>query len=328
MAGRDKLVIVTRRTPLEELIERFNTRDQARFYIEHMGGDFNSYQAAHNTYRAAVDVLRTTVPRGLRIQWIDRSFLPTFTFAQSDLVVVLGQDGLVVNTAKYLNGQPLVALNPDPERIDGVLLPYHVHDANSAITRALGDKKVWRDVTMAQVLLNDGQHLLAVNDLFIGARTHVSARYRLRYKNQEEDQSSSGLIVSTGAGSTGWYRSILVGAAGIVGSHVPSPQVRAVKDRFAIPWEDRNLVFSVREPFVSKTSGAELVYGTITEDQHLEVISQMPLNGVIFSDGVEDDRLDFNSGAIARISLADRTLSLVTPEPEPRARDSWSPHCD
>ncbi len=320
MASRDKLVIVTRKTTLEELIERFNTRDQARFYIEYMGGDFTGYQEAHDAYHAAVNVLRQAIPRGLRIQWIDRSFLPTFTFAKSDVIVVLGQDGLVVNTAKYLAGQPLVALNPDPQRIDGVLLPFHVHDANPAINRALGEAKVWRDVTMAQALLNDGQCLLAVNDLFVGARTHVSARYRLRYKGQDEDQSSSGLIISTGAGSTGWYRSILTGAAGIVEAYVPSPKVREVKDRFAIPWEDRSLVFSVREPFMSKTSGAKIVHGTITEDQPLEVISEMPQNGVIFSDGIEDDRIEFNSGAIARIGLADRTLSLVVPEQQDRNR--------
>jgi len=72
---------------------------------------------------------------------------------------------------------------------------------------------------MAQVLLNNGQRLLAVNDLFVGARTHVSARYRLRYKGLDEDQSSSGLIISTGAGSTGWYRSIPTGAAGIVATY-------------------------------------------------------------------------------------------------------------
>ena len=321
MTSRDKLVIVTRKTALEELIERFNTRDQARFYIEHMGGDFTGYQEAHEAYHAAAEVLRRTIPQGLRIQWIDRSFLPTFTFSESDVIVVLGQDGLVVNTAKYLAGQPLVALNPDPKRIDGVLLPFHVHDAKQAITRALGKKKVWRDVTMAQVWLNDGQHLLAVNDLFVGARTHVSARYRLRYKGQDEDQSSSGLIISTGAGSTGWYRSILTGAAGIVEAYVPSLEVRKVKDRFAIPWEDRSLVFSVREPFVSKTSGAKIVHGTITENQPLELISQMPQNGVIFSDGIEDDRIDFNSGAIASIGLADRTLSLVVPER--KDRDRW-----
>src|SRR5262249_48145477 len=148
----------------------------------------------------------------------------------SDVVVVLGQDGLVVNAAKYLDGQPVVALNPDPERIDGVLLPFHVHKANQAIALALGNEPSWAEVTMARAELNDGQRLLAVNDLFIGARTHVSARYRLRYQGREENQSSSGLIVSTGAGSTGWHRSILTGAAGIVQSYADLPKVRQVRD--------------------------------------------------------------------------------------------------
>jgi hypothetical protein len=40
----------------------------------------------------------------------------------------------------------------------------------------------------------------------------------------------------------------------------------------------------------------------------------MPQNGVIFSDGIEEDRLEFNSGTIARIGLADRTLRLVVPQ--------------
>src|SRR3954469_8733044 len=98
MPARDKLVVITRKTALEELVERFNTRDQARFYIEHMGGTFQTYQDAHDAYHAAVSVLRQVIPRGDRTQWIERAFLPTFTFAESDVVVVLGQDGLVVNT--------------------------------------------------------------------------------------------------------------------------------------------------------------------------------------------------------------------------------------
>ena len=86
-----------------------------------------------------------------------------------------------------------------------------------------------------------------------------------------------------------------------------------VQDRYAIPWEHRGLVFCVREPFLSKTSAAQIVHGTIPEGQPLEITSYMPSGGVIFSDGVEEDRLDFNSGAVAQIGLADRTLSLVVP---------------
>ena len=171
---------------------------------------------------------------------------------------------------------------------------------------------------MARAELNDGQSLLAVNDLFIGQKTHASARYRIRFGGREEDQSSSGIIVSTGAGSTGWHRSILTGAAGIVGAYVEAQRAVELRDRYRFDWEAPDLVFHVREPFISKTSGAELVLGRIGPDEPLDVVSHMPQNGVIFSDGVEEDRLDFNSGAIARIGLAERTLRNGRPERGPR----------
>ena len=76
------------------------------------------------------------------------------------------------------------------------------------------------------------------------------------------------MIVSTGAGSTGWYRSILTGAAGIVQALCArSPEVRGrPRPLSRSTGSTRRLVFNVREPFVSKTSGAEIVHGTITED--------------------------------------------------------------
>src|SRR5262249_41081973 len=104
------------------------------------------------------------------------------------------------------------------------------------------------------------------------------------------------------------------GAAGIVGDHIEDERVRDLRERYRFDWEARYLVFHVREPFISKTSGAEVVHGRVDRDRPLEIASHMPQNGVIFSDGVEEDRLDFNSGAIARIGLADRALRLVVPE--------------
>jgi hypothetical protein len=116
--------------------------------------------------------------------------------------------------AKYLEGQSVVALNPDPERIDGVLLPFDYLRAQGAIALALSKRSAWREVTIAQATLNDGQSLLAVNDLFVGQKMHTSARYRIRLKDREEDQSASGIIISTSASSTGWYRSVVTGGWG------------------------------------------------------------------------------------------------------------------
>jgi NAD kinase len=316
MPTPDKIVVVTRKTDLEALIERHSTRDQARFFIENRGASFKEYEAAHEVYQAAVATLKDDMPPGVRVQWIEREFLPNFSFGPNDLVVALGPDGLVVNIAKYLNGQTLVAFNPDPTRIDGVLLPFPVWQAKWVLARAARGQGAVEHLTMAQAKLNDGQHLLALNDFFIGQRGHASARYSLQIGEESEEQSSSGIIISTGAGSTGWLRSVLTGAGRILESFAPSEEVGAAslsaQTDYRFGWSERKLRFSVREPFVSKTSGATLVFGDILAGEDLEVVSSMPQDGVIFSDGVAQDALEFNSGAIARIGVAERALHLMT----------------
>ncbi len=308
----EKIVVVTRKTRLEELIERFNTREQARFYIEHAGADFAFYQAEHDAYKRAVEKLLAKIGPLAKLQTIERSFLPNFIFSDKDLVVTIGMDGLVVNTAKYLDGQPIVAINPDPARIDGVLLPYTVPSAPAAIAKVMEGKAMARHITMAEALLNDGQHMLAFNDLFVGMRTHTSARYQITFGARSEPHSSSGIIISTGAGSTGWLSSTFNMASGIVrllkGKEFSPP------GSMRLGWEEDKLIFVVREPFASKTSQANLVAGFITPQNELVLESHTPENGVIFSDGVEADYVAFNSGAIARVRVADKKTLLVQPK--------------
>ena len=54
-ATENKIVLVTQKTRLENLIYRYNTESQARFYLEHHGGDFGDYKREHDTYYAAVN---------------------------------------------------------------------------------------------------------------------------------------------------------------------------------------------------------------------------------------------------------------------------------
>ena len=200
MKAAERLVIVTRRTRLEELLVRFNTRSQARFFLERGGAEYADYEAEHETYHRSLDQLRRALDLGLPRQFIDRTLAPSYLFQAPDLVVTVGQDGLVANVAKYATGIPIVAVNPDPARFDGVLLPFSTAEAGAVVQRALEGSAPVRRVTLAEAVLADGQRLLAFNDLFVGARSHVSARYRLEVGGATELQSSSGILVSTGAG--------------------------------------------------------------------------------------------------------------------------------
>jgi NAD kinase len=310
-ASIDRIVVVTRKTALEDLVYRMNSKSQARFYLEQNRISFTDYESGDSQYHRAVQAVRQQLAGTVKIQFLDRDLLPTYQFGEHDLVVTLGQDGLVINTAKYLTNQPILALNPDPARIDGVLIPFPYSDARRWLERTLQGHVAIKSISMARAQLNDGQTLYAVNDLFIGPRTHGSARYLLEYAGQREQQSSSGLIVSTGAGCTGWLRSITTGAwrvaqfFGGFSGEPPSPE------HLALGWDSDRLWFSVREPFISKISQAGLVFGQIQNDEHLTITSQMPDYGVIFSDGIESDYLAFNSGTIATISLAERQAHLV-----------------
>jgi hypothetical protein len=244
-----------------------------------------------------------------RIEVIDRQFLPNYIFGPKDIVIAIGQDGMAANTLKYLDDQPLIGVNPDPGRWDGVLLPFQVRDLKLIVPEVFKNTRPIKEITMAKAVLNDGQHLYAVNDLFIGQKSHVSARYRLQLGNVQEEQSSSGIIISTGLGSTGWLKSILAGTSGIANQFIKSKISLEIPKR--LDWSSDYLCFSVREPFPSKTTGATLVFGMITTVKPLRVLSQMPENGIIFSDGIEADYLSFNAGVSARIEVAEKKGKLV-----------------
>lgn len=205
-ASERKIVLVTQRTRLEELLARFHTLGQAKFYIEHLGADFSDYVREDAAYARARSATVETLQAWGRHQVIDRGHLPNFVFAADDIVVALGQDGLVANTMKYLAGRPLVGVNPEPARWDGVLLPFEPHDLKAVLAEVAADRRPTTSVTMAQARLSDAQTLLAVNDLFIGPRTHTSALYEIELGGQREAQSSSGLVVSTGLGSSAWLK--------------------------------------------------------------------------------------------------------------------------
>jgi len=305
----NKIILITRKTRLENLIVRYNTIQQAQFYIEHLGSDFSDYINEDKQYKEVVAYIIQTLEALAYIQVVDRDFLPNFIFGKDDIVVVVGQDGLVANTLKYLESQPLIGVNPDPKRWDGVLLPFNIWDLEKVITEVFKKQRRFNEVTLAKVQLNDGQTLYAVNDLFIGQKTHVSARYTIEINGRNEQQSSSGIIISTGLGSTGWFKSILAGASGVASKCFSEQIALEQQDKFR--WDSDFLYYTVREPYPSKWTSANLIFGKIDTQNNFKVLSQMPENGVIFSDGVESDFLQFNSGTEATINVADKKGLLV-----------------
>lgn len=306
--GMNKIVIVTRKTRLTELVNKYNTLEQAKFYIEHLGADFSDYALEDENYRKAVETVKSIAEKYARIQEVDRTFFPNMILGREDIIIAVGQDGLVANVMKYLKGHPLIGINPDVKRWDGVLLPFEPGDLARILPAVIKGSYQRKAVTIARASTKDGQEMLAVNDLFIGQRTHTSAQYHICWNGQEENQSSSGIIVSTGLGATGWYKSIMTEAKRI--AEILGWEGISYKDN-PIGWSDDNLTFVVREPYKSRSTQADIVYGKLGREDTLRIVSKMAVNGILFSDGMESDAIEFNAGSEIEIGIADRKGNLV-----------------
>lgn len=301
----DKLVVVKRKTTLEELLRRHATTSQARFYVESRGQSHDFYSQQHEHYHKGLDQVLRALPGALRRQVIEKEELPTYQFAANDLVVVVGDDGLLVNTAKYIRGLSVISVNADPKNFDGVLASCTTATFSDLLKMTFEGKVNSEALTMAEAQLEDGQSLYALNDLFIGKSSHASARYTIEHDGKQERQSSSGVIVSTGTGSTGWLTSVMVGAHGLATKEAFSPET------VAFPRDADYLKFVVREPFPSKITGTSAVYGNVTTKKYLKIASNMAEGGVIFGDGIESDYLEFNAGRYVVIKPADQKVYLI-----------------
>ncbi|HZJ54386.1 MAG TPA: NAD+ kinase [Myxococcaceae bacterium] len=295
-AAVPRVVVVTRASEYSALLARHGTEPQVRFFLEQRGQTLDAVRRRHERWMGALDAVSQAIPAGWRRARVNRPELSRFLFEPGDLVVATGQDGLVANLAKYLQGQLVLGINPDAEQFDGILVPHAPSRAKQLLAAMAAGRAEVEERTMASARLDDGESLLALNEIFVGHRSHQSARYRLRLGNREERQSSSGLIVATGTGATGWARSINLERARPL--QIPKPT-------------DWALALFVREPFPSVSTGTSLDGGLVNGHGQLEIVSEMDDGGVVFGDGIEDDRLEFAWGMRLRVEVAEQRLRLV-----------------
>ena len=292
-----RVVVVTRPTPFDMALRRYGTEGQARFVLEGRGEDVDALRVAHVTFEGVLHQVIRAIPLAWRRTRIDRSDLDRFLFAPDDIVVVVGQDGLVANVARYLSGQIVIGVDGSPGHNAGVLVP-HSPDAAVPLLEAAATQRL-REVeirALVEVRLDDGQRLLGLNEVFLGHCSHQSARYWLEAQSGAEAQSSSGVVASTGTGATGWAASIR--------------RRRKSRIRLPEPTEPR-LAWFVREAWPGPGLGVRYTDGELGPGDALEVTSRMDEGGVIFSDGIERDALVFDRGRTARISLAAEQLHLA-----------------
>ncbi len=291
-----RAVVVTRPTEYEELLGRHGTRAMAEFFLTGRGRNIQEVETVHRTVRAAVDSVLSAIPLTWRRALVVRADLDRFLFGPDDIVVTVGQDGLVANVAKYLTGQCVIGINPSRSLYDGVLARHDPKNAEDLMTMAHKGRGRYDERALVLATTSDGQRLIALNEIFVGHHTHQSARYRLQFGEISERHSSSGVVIATGTGATGWAKSIF----------------RKRQCELTLPdAASRNLVFFVREAFPSIATQTTINEGTLPANAALLISSEMNEGGVVFGDGIEEDRIDFHFGLSLTLRTAPGALRML-----------------
>jgi hypothetical protein len=301
----ERIVLVWKTTRLAQLELLYHTVGSAGFALESCGQSIAPYVSEDGTYQAAIDQIKRQIPSDIPITTVERDELPNFLFRPSDLIIVCGPDGLFANLAQYVDTQPILSVNPDPKAVAGVLMLFRPDEVRHQVERVQMGKHKLQKLPFAKGSFEDGRVIWAINDIFVGRLDHVSARYQLEFARGSEQQSSSGIIVSTGVGSTGWMRSIVAMLNGIMGEVVVSRL-----DNLPGP-DKQELVFTVREPFPSPSTGSSIVTGRVVPGRPLVVTSCMPTGGFVFSDGMIDRALEWNAGSTLTITVGDRYVHRI-----------------
>jgi hypothetical protein len=289
-----RVVLVTRPSPYEELVAAHGTHGQAAWYLAQKRQAIEPLVVAHEAVVRAVDAATRAIPGTWRSTRISRRELDRFLFEPDDIVVAVGQDGLVANVAKYLESQPVIGVNPGG--FEGVLVRHPPAALAGLLPRVANREAAVEARTRVEAVADDGQRLRALNEIYCGHRTHQSTRYAIAFGKRSEHQSSSGVICATGTGSTGWARSI----------------ARSRGSKLALPGPtDPTLVFFVREAWPSKTTGTTVVEGLIPDGRALTLTSEMNASGVLFGDGIEQDAVEWPFARSICLARSEVPLSLV-----------------
>ncbi|MFF3837349.1 hypothetical protein [Streptomyces sp. NPDC001930] len=298
MSLAPRAVLVHRTTEYEELLARHGTHGQAAFFLSARGRSVDAVRERHERTRRALAEVAAAVPLTWRQTRVERADLDRFLFGPEDVVVVVGQDGLVANAAKYLTGQPVLGIDADPGRNPGVLVRHRADRARRLLPYAAGAGATVDELTMVEAVTDDAQRLLALNEIYVGPRSHQTARYTLDLDATElppEAQASSGVLVGTGTGATGWLRSLWEQRSSALA--LPAPA-------------DARLAWFVREAWPSPTTGTTRVEGLLDPGQGLRLTVESD-RLVVFGDGVESDALELTWGQTVRLTVAGPRLRLV-----------------
>ena len=227
-----------------------------------------------------------------KITEIDGEKLSPEDIRGRDMIIAIGGDGTMLRTSSYIVNENLVAINADMKESEGALCNLNEKNIEGLEQILRGEYSTLKR-TRAVVHIN-GKRLreLALNEAYIGKMNEFdTAHYIINFEGISEEHRSSGGIVATGSGSSGWYHS-------------------AQGERFKHDAEE--LRFLVREPVKGRVFRPTILQGVIGKYEKISFISTRDYGGVIALDGYKV--YDFNNKDIATVELSEKYLHVLIPK--------------
>ena len=260
-----RILVIHRRSAYTATVSEARNRRIARLVREgHPVG--REMLRAHEEHLESVQAVRSALARlGLHARFLHRT--DGLHVRDDDLVVVVGGDGTVLHVSHLVGNAPVLAFNSAPHASCGFLTVATCDRAEEYLSAALSDRLPATFLQRMKVEV-DGRTATdrVLNDcLFSNACPASTTRYALRRGTVFEEHFSSGVWISTAAGST-------------AATHAAGGRI--------LPLGSHRLQFVVREPYELGPRRAKyrLVKGFVRRGEAL-VLTNAWQPAVVYVDG-------------------------------------------
>ena len=244
--------------------------------------------------KSTLDVVRSTLKK-YKINYIDskREILNKKLFQNKDLIIVVGGDGTFLRVSHFIfDKTPIFGVNSDPRYKEGFFMAAMKKDFEKKIKKIVKNNFEMKKIQRLEAYIGNRKiQELALNEFYVASeKQHHTARYFLSVRGKKEKQKSSGILISTAAGSNAWIKS----AGGKI-----------------LPLNSGKFEYLVREPYCGRVSArCGLANGILNKNEKLEVVFESS-KGVLIADSLGNEH-KFKAGQKVMVKISKNLLYIVS----------------
>ncbi|MBI2134068.1 NAD(+)/NADH kinase [Candidatus Woesearchaeota archaeon] len=247
-----------------------------------------------DTYGTESAVKKALKKEKINHKCINRDMLTKESFQKADLVISVGGDGTFLTASQYIKDQPVLVVASNFKKNEGFFAAAGKKEFHKKLKMIINDEFTTIKLNRLQPLIVKGKKRMnippAINEVYIGCkRPYITARYVLKIGNKKEFQKSSGVIVSTAAGSNAWIKS----AGGR-----------------KLPLSTKKTQYLIREPYFGRLTKPKMRKGVLPENAAVKIKSLM-WDGIAVVDSRHTE-YELDEGSSIIIRNAKKPLNLIT----------------